>query len=271
MLFDEPTSALDPEMINEVLDVMIGLAQDGMTMVVVTHEMGFARQAADRVVFMDDGQIVEAADPDDVLHQPRQPTAPRTSSPRSSPTDRIRSGSRMRITPMRRRAGGSSASRSAGCSSEAGNQAARQRPRRPPRSTPTRRSTTGTTMAKLATRPARSRRHQVRPAAVRPEEPADEQPEGFDVEIAKIIAGELGISPTKITWIETVSANREPFIQQGKVDFVVATYTINDNRKKVVDFAGPYYVAGQDIMVAKDNPDEHQGPRRPRRQERSAR
>ena len=63
MLFDEPTSALDPEMINEVLDVMIGLAKSGMTMVVVTHEMGFARKAANRVVFLADGQIVEEADP----------------------------------------------------------------------------------------------------------------------------------------------------------------------------------------------------------------
>jgi glutamate transport system ATP-binding protein len=64
MLFDEPTSALDPEMINEVLDVMVALAQDGMTMVVVTHEMGFARKAAHRVVFMDGGRIVEEAPPD---------------------------------------------------------------------------------------------------------------------------------------------------------------------------------------------------------------
>ncbi len=59
MLFDEPTSALDPEMINEVLDVMVGLAKDGMTMMVVTHEMGFARKVADRVIFMDEGAIVE--------------------------------------------------------------------------------------------------------------------------------------------------------------------------------------------------------------------
>jgi glutamate transport system ATP-binding protein len=64
MLFDEPTSALDPEMINEVLDVMVGLAQDGMTMIVVTHEMGFARKAGDRVVFMADGRIVEEAPPE---------------------------------------------------------------------------------------------------------------------------------------------------------------------------------------------------------------
>ena len=64
MLFDEPTSALDPEMITEVLDVMVGLAEEGMTMVVVTHEMGFARKAADRVLFMADGEIVEEATPE---------------------------------------------------------------------------------------------------------------------------------------------------------------------------------------------------------------
>jgi glutamate transport system ATP-binding protein len=65
MLFDEPTSALDPEMINEVLDVMTGLAHDGMTMIVVTHEMGFARRAANRVIFMDAGSIVEEATPEE--------------------------------------------------------------------------------------------------------------------------------------------------------------------------------------------------------------
>jgi glutamate transport system ATP-binding protein len=70
MLFDEPTSALDPEMINEVLDVMTGLARDGMTMVVVTHEMGFARRVADRVVFMDGGRIVETADPGTFFTRP---------------------------------------------------------------------------------------------------------------------------------------------------------------------------------------------------------
>lgn len=65
MLFDEPTSALDPEMINEVLDTMVGLAREGMTMIVVTHEMGFARKAADRIIFMADGQIVEEATPEE--------------------------------------------------------------------------------------------------------------------------------------------------------------------------------------------------------------
>jgi glutamate/aspartate transport system ATP-binding protein len=75
MLFDEPTSALDPEMINEVLDVMVGLAQDGMTMIVVTHEMGFARKVADRVIFMDGGEIVEDAKKEDFFGQPRSERA----------------------------------------------------------------------------------------------------------------------------------------------------------------------------------------------------
>ncbi|MFL0411845.1 amino acid ABC transporter ATP-binding protein [Microbacterium paludicola] len=75
MLFDEPTSALDPEMINEVLDVMISLAKEGMTMIVVTHEMGFARKAANRVVFMADGQIVEEATPEEFFTHPKSDRA----------------------------------------------------------------------------------------------------------------------------------------------------------------------------------------------------
>ncbi|WP_127793181.1 glutamate ABC transporter substrate-binding protein [Agromyces sp. LHK192] len=81
------------------------------------------------------------------------------------------------------------------------------------------------------------------------------EPEGFDVEIGKIIAGKLGIAPENIEWVETVSANREPFIQNGQVDIVIATYTINDKRKEVVSFAGPYYLAGQSILVLADNED----------------
>jgi glutamate transport system ATP-binding protein len=75
LLFDEPTSALDPEMVGEVLDVMTSLAREGMTMVVVTHEMGFARHAADRVVFMADGQLVEEATPDEFFAHPKSERA----------------------------------------------------------------------------------------------------------------------------------------------------------------------------------------------------
>ncbi|MRV72973.1 ATP-binding cassette domain-containing protein [Duganella sp. FT92W] len=75
MLFDEPTSALDPEMINEVLDVMVGLAQEGMTMMVVTHEMGFARRVANRIVFMDQGKVIEDCSKDDFFGTTRSPRA----------------------------------------------------------------------------------------------------------------------------------------------------------------------------------------------------
>jgi len=85
-------------------------------------------------------------------------------------------------------------------------------------------------------------------------------PEGFDVEIGKLIAAQLGIEPDQIEFVETVSANRESFIQNGQVDLVIATYTINDARKELVDFAGPYYEAGQDIMVAAGNPLGIEGP-----------
>lgn len=73
MLFDEPTSALDPEMVKEVLDVMVDLAKEGMTMLCVTHEMGFAKQVADRVIFMDEGEIVEEADPETFFSNPTHP------------------------------------------------------------------------------------------------------------------------------------------------------------------------------------------------------
>lgn len=81
----------------------------------------------------------------------------------------------------------------------------------------------------------------------------DGNPQGFDVEIAKIIAGKMGIQPDQIDWVETPSATREEVIEQGRVDMVVATYTINDERAERISFAGPYYEAGQDLMVKADN------------------
>jgi glutamate transport system substrate-binding protein len=79
------------------------------------------------------------------------------------------------------------------------------------------------------------------------------KPEGFDVEIAKKVAWSIFGDANAVEFVEAVSKNREPFIKEGRVDIVVATYTINDTRKKVVDFAGPYYIAGQDIMVRSVN------------------
>jgi len=89
MLFDEPTSALDPEMVNEVLQVMKGLARDGMTMMCVTHEMGFAREVADRVLFMDQGEILERATPERFFLKPEHPRAQRFLSDIRSPWESV--------------------------------------------------------------------------------------------------------------------------------------------------------------------------------------
>jgi len=90
--------------------------------------------------------------------------------------------------------------------------------------------------------------------------PSTGQPEGFDIEIGKIMAGQLGLKPDQIQWVETVSKNREPFIQNGSVDLVVASYSITDERKEVVSFAGPYYVTGQDLLIRKEDASTITGP-----------
>jgi glutamate transport system substrate-binding protein len=90
--------------------------------------------------------------------------------------------------------------------------------------------------------------------------PATGQYEGFDIEMAKIIAGQLGLTPEKIKFTEAVSKNREPFIQTGQVDIVIASYSITDKRKKVVAFAGPYYQTGQDLLIRKADKDTITGP-----------
>jgi glutamate transport system substrate-binding protein len=79
----------------------------------------------------------------------------------------------------------------------------------------------------------------------------DDMPKGFDPEIGKILAASLGIAPEKVTWKETISDNREPFLQKGEVDLVIASYSITDERRKVVGQAGPYYVTGQQLLVKK--------------------
>jgi len=89
--------------------------------------------------------------------------------------------------------------------------------------------------------------------------PGADAPEGFDIEMAKIIAAKLGIEPDKIEWVETVSANREPFLGNGTVDIVLASYSITDERRTVVGQAGPYYVTGQQLLTSKDD-DSIKGP-----------
>jgi glutamate transport system substrate-binding protein len=147
----------------------------------------------------------------------------------------------------------------AGCSSEAGNEAQDAAENTAAVETDVS-FDAGTTMARLNEAGAITVGTKIDQPGFGLMNPQTNTPEGFDVEIAKIIAAKLGIEEDNITWTETVSANREPFIQNGQVDIVVATYTINDTRKQVVDFAGPYYEAGQDIMVAKGNPENIEGP-----------
>ncbi|WP_369371963.1 glutamate ABC transporter substrate-binding protein [Promicromonospora sp. Populi] len=78
---------------------------------------------------------------------------------------------------------------------------------------------------------------------------------GFDTDVARYVAGELGYTEDQIEWVETISANRETALQNGDVDMIFATYSINDERKELIDFAGPYFIAGQDLLVAADNTD----------------
>ena len=197
--------------------------------------------------------------PGDLLHQPASRTGPRTSCPRSSTTDRSDGGTAHAHHPLRRLAGGRRPH---------ARRLRWQRGRQPGRGGRGEhrrgrggRRVRGRHHDGRAERGRRDHgRHEVRPARLRPAQPRRQEPEGFDVEIAKIIAAKLGIAAEDIEWIETVSANREPFIQNGQVDIVVATYTINDARKQLVDFAGPYYEAGQDIMVAEGNPEGIAGP-----------
>jgi glutamate transport system substrate-binding protein len=90
--------------------------------------------------------------------------------------------------------------------------------------------------------------------------PGADAPEGFDIEIGKILAGALGIKEDDIKWVETVSDNREPFLQKGTVDLVIASYSITDERRQIVGQAGPYYVTGQQLLVRKDDADKIKGP-----------
>lgn len=90
--------------------------------------------------------------------------------------------------------------------------------------------------------------------------PGADAPEGFDIEIGRILAGALGISDDKIKWVEAVSDNREPFLQQGTVDLVIASYSITDERRQLVGQAGPYYVTGQQLLVREEDKDKIAGP-----------
>ncbi len=255
MLFDEPTSALDPEMINEVLDVMQQLAREGMTMIVVTHEMGFARSAANRVVFMADGRILEQATPEQFFSNPRS-TGPRTSCPRSCTTEGA--GGRGRRTCPGPVPDGSrpplptdlvlTTSKDVQHAASQGHRRLGRRPRPRPVRHRVRRRQEG--RQGFLRRQEDRHRHQVRPARPRPEDPAGYS--GFDVDVATYVAKKLGYGPDQIEWKESKSADRETMLQRGDVQFIAATYSITPEREQKVDFAGPYLLAHQDVLLRAD-------------------
>ena len=118
----------------------------------------------------------------------------------------------------------------------------------------------GSTMAKLSDQGSIKIGVKADQPGVGFKDPATGDYVGFDIEMGKVIAAELGIEPDKIKWIETVSDNREPFLQQGRVDIVLASYSITDERRAVVGQAGPYYVTGQQLLVREDDKEKITGP-----------
>lgn len=118
----------------------------------------------------------------------------------------------------------------------------------------------GTTMAKLAEKGSITIGVKFDQPGIGQMPPGEDTPVGFDIEMGEIIAGQLGISPDNIQWKETVSDNREPFLQNNVVDVVIASYSITDDRQKVVGQAGPYYVTGQQLLVREEDKDKITGP-----------
>jgi glutamate transport system substrate-binding protein len=118
----------------------------------------------------------------------------------------------------------------------------------------------GSTMAKLADEDTITIGVKIDQPGIGFQAPGADAPEGFDIEIGRILAGALGIEDDNIKWVETVSDNREPFLQSGKVDIVIASYSITDDRRKLVGQAGPYYVTGQQLLVREEDKDKITGP-----------
>ena len=229
-----------------------------MTMVVVTHEMGFARTAADRVVFMADGAIVEENTPEEFF------TNPQTRSGQGLPRQDPQALSRTTIqapTPQHRGTKPdheeSRDSQIAAAAAPAG--LAHSRPAATAAVTATDTDVEVKAAADLTGVPkelADAGNIKIGVKFDQPgigvQEPGADAPVGFDIDMGRIIAGPLGIDADDIEWIETVSDNREPFLQNGTVDLVIASYSITDDRRKVVGQAGPYYVTGQQLLVRSD-------------------
>lgn len=249
ILFDEPTSALDPEMVQEVLDVMIELAQEDITMICVTHEMGFARQVADRVIFMEDGRILEEVRPSTSSITPRTRAAasscPRFCTRRGDGHDGYDEGGR--VAPSLFAAGW----RRHACAD--GDRAYRLRQLHQRRGL-----RQGSKLAAI-----KSRGHLN--AGVKKDVPgygyydtAKGRFEGMEVDLCyQIAAAVFGVSYKEaraqelVEFTDVTPKTRGPLIDNGQLDVVAATYTITDERKKSWDFSTPYRTDYVGLMVKK--------------------
>ena len=254
MLFDEPTSALDPEMIREVLDVMRDLAREGMTMIVVTHEMGFAREVCDRIVFIDEGPDRRGGHARRVL-QPHafrpsqgvrgQDHPPLTDAPQEGGGKRERHDGEDTLALV-----GADARPSWRRSSwrRAGTMTTMMTPRR--RSPPPWRIPAGTTPAEIqeAGTITIGVKFDVPPFGLN--NPQTGEVEGFDVDLGNYIADRLGV---EAEFREATSDNRIPLLVDGTIDLILSTMTITEERDLEIDFSEPYYVANGDVLVPGDS------------------
>ena len=247
ILFDEPTSALDPEMVQEVLDVMIELAQEDITMICVTHEMGFARQVADRVIFMEDGRILEEGTPEHFFDNPALPRVPVQDSALGAVmdmTDMTRAAvSRRHFLQL---AGAGMLTLTGAALTGCGN------------STSGEGSDKGSKLAAI-----KSRGHLN--AGVKKDVPgygyydtAKGRFEGMEVDLCyQIAAAVFGVSYKEaraqelVEFADVTPKTRGPLIDNGQLDVVAATYTITDERKKSWDFSTPYRTDYVGLMVKK--------------------
>ena len=255
MLFDEVTSALDPELVGEVLVVMRDLAREGMTMLVVTHEMQFAREVGDRVVFMDEGKIVEEGVPRDVLDSPKQgadAAVPAAHAARPYPGGaHIDEGGTPNETTRHNRARN-------GC-------ARRRRARRLGRRSaagPRVRAGRGSSRQAAATagrhQGARTLEHRASSATRRRSatSASRSQQRGFDVEIARWFSRFAFGKSNRVTFTCVTTPAREPALTTDRVDMVIATFTYTADRDTRIDFSRAYYKATGRLLVPNNCPDQ---------------
>ena len=246
ILLDEITAALDPEMVREVLEVVLELAREGMSMLIVTHEMGFARKVADRIVFMDKGGIVESTDPETFFSAPKseilfsgRPTLFQTASTFNQTFEKE---TLMQLN-AKFKALLASAAIAVGLTACGGGSGDAQ----------------SSQSSGAATVAAIKEKGVIRIGVFGDKPPfgyvdANGKNQGFDVEIAKDLAKDLLGSPDKVEFVLTEAANRVEYVRSGKVDLILANFTKTPERAEAVDFADPYMKVALGVVSPKDKP-----------------